>query len=253
VNGRHRPSAARAVGWGRSSVVALLAPALLGPTGDPFGDVGPCSGRPAAQVHGSAPDLVSAAAEIVELDTSVRFTLRFAQPLVVPDAVGKPFRIEVVLFDPDVPAVNARIYRGVNRILRYDAVRDPVTTTLLLPEGGQSRFIPPAIDGETFVLQVPGRTLVADEDETGTAPKLGTLRWSVVVRDQGACDLLGSGRPTERLTGAMSPQPSSPAPPAPADGGSEGASDPVTWLVAGGAAIVAASAYLVRRRSRKAR
>jgi hypothetical protein len=249
VSRRRRPSAARGARRSPSSLIVLVAPLLLAAADDPARDVDPCPGRSVSPLHGSAPDLVSAAGEIVELGTSVRFTLTFADALVVPDAVGKPFRIEVVLFDPDVPAVDAGIYRGVNRILRYDAVNEPVTTTLLLPEGGQSRFIPPTIDGNTLVLQVPGRTLVADEDETGTAPKLRPLRWSVVVRDEDACDLLGSGRPTQRLVERASPAPSPAAQLASAEDGSGS----IIWPVAGGAALAAAIAYLVRLRARKAR
>lgn len=186
----------------RLALVAMLAPLLLA-AADPSGDVAPCPSVPggsATDVGGEAPDLVGARGEIVELGTSVLFTLKFAEPPVVPDREGRPFRVEVVLFDPEVPAVNAGIYRGVNRILRYDAVRDPVTTTLLLPEGGQSRFIPPNVEGDTIVLQVPGRTLVADEDETGTSPGLDQLRWSVIVRDEASCDLLGDGRPRRHLS-----------------------------------------------------
>ena len=179
-------------------LVVLMAPLLLSAT-DPSGDVGRCARVPGTSIERQAPDLVAATGEIVELGTSIRFTLRFAAPLVVPDRDGRPFRVDVVLLDPDVPAVDAGLYRGLNRILRYDAVPEPVTTTLLLPEAGQSRFLPPTIDGDMFVLQVPGRTVVADEDETGTSPGLGQLRWGVVVRDEGACDLLGDGRPTERL------------------------------------------------------
>ena len=181
----------------RLTLIVLLAPLVLA-AGDPSGDVASCpsvAGRPGSD----APDLVEATGEIIELGTSVRFTLRFAEPLQVPDGEGKPFRVDIVVFDPDVPAVDAGLYRHVNRILRYDAVRDPVTTTLLLPEAGQSRFIPPAIDGDTLMIQVPGRTLTADEDETGTSPGLDRLRWGVVVRDEGVCDLLGGGRPTERM------------------------------------------------------
>lgn len=178
--------------------VLLVAPLLLA-AADPPGDVGPCPGVPTPDDATAAPDLVQARGEIVELGTSIRFTLRFAEPLVVPDQVGRPFRVDVVLLDPDVPAVDAGLYRNLNRILRYDAVPDGVTTTLLVPEAGLSRFLPPTIDGDTFVLQVPGRTVVADEDETGTSPGLGQVRWGVVVRDDGSCDLLGNGRPTERL------------------------------------------------------
>ncbi len=158
------------------------------------------------------PDLVAATGEIVELGTSARWTLRFSEPLSVPDEVGKPFRVDIVIVDPGVPRVDAGLYRGINRLLRYDAVIDPVTTILLLPEAGQSRFIAPVVDGETLVMQVPGRTLTDDEDETGTSPGLERLRWGVIVRDEGACDLLGDGRATERLVAQADDPGSSPAP-----------------------------------------
>lgn len=191
------------------AVVALLAPLLLA-AADPVGDVRPCPGEATGGDVGGAgsPDLVEATGATAEFDTSVVFTLRFAEPLAVPDREGRPFRVDVVLVDPEVPSVDAGLYRGVNRILRYDAVRDPVITTLLLPEGGQSRFIPPTIEGQVMVVQVPGRTLVADEDETGTSPGLDQLRWSVIVRDEGSCDLLGNGRPSFRLVGSDVPPPS---------------------------------------------
>ena len=191
----------------RVAIVVFLAPWLVAAT-DRAGDIERCPGLAGGAIIGTAtadgmaaetPDLVSAFGEIVELGTSVRFTLRFAEPLVVPDDEGRPLRVDIVLRDPDVPVVDAGLYRGVNRLLRYDAVADPVTTILLLPEAGQSRFLPPAIDGDTLTLQVPGRTVSADEDETGTSPGLGRLRWGVIVRDERACDLLGNGRATERL------------------------------------------------------
>jgi hypothetical protein len=228
--------------------VVVLAPLVLA-AADPAGDTVPCPAVPggSATLGGSrVPDLVHAEGRIVELGTSIRFTLRFAQPLVVPDARGHPFRVDIVLFDPDVPAVDAGLYRDVNRILRYDAVNEPVTTTLLLPEAGQSRFLPPTIEGDTMVLQVPGRTVVADEDETGTSPGLDQLRWGVIVRDEGACDLLGDGRPREVLVRGRNPEPTlaAEAPSAPS-----GSATP--WVpIAAGAVIVSALAlgYLVLRR-----
>ena len=189
---------------GLAALVVLLAPLVLAAS-DPAGDISPCPG--VAGSGGDAPDLVEATGEITELGTSVRFTLRFTEPLVAPDRDGKPFRIDIVLLDPAVPRVDAGLYRGVNRLLRYDAVTDAVTTILLLPEGGQSRFIAPMIEGDTLVLQVPGRTLTADEDETGTAPGLERLRWGAIVRDEAACDLLGTGRASERLVADVSPSP----------------------------------------------
>jgi hypothetical protein len=228
---------------GFAALVVLLAPLVLAAS-DPVGDVSPCPG--VAGTGGDAPDLVEAAGEITELGTSVRFTLRFAEPLVVPDGEGKPFRVDIVLEDPDVPPVDAGLYRGVNRLLRYDAVADPITTILLLPEGGQSRFIAPTIEGDTLVLQVPGRTLTADEDETGTSPGLERLRWGVIVRDEGVCDRLGTGRATERLVADVSPSPVSGAPDTKGSGGGGG----VALIAAALAVLGVAGVYVWYRRAR---
>jgi len=232
---------------GLAALIVLLAPLLLAAS-DPVGDVSPCPG--VAGSGGDAPDLVEAAGEITELGTSVRFSLRFAEPLVVPDRDGKPFRVDIVLVDPDVPRVDAGLYRGVNRLLRYDAVADPVTTILLLPEGGQSRFIAPTIEGDTLVLQVPGRTLTADEDETGTSPGLERLRWGVIVRDEAACDLLGTGRATARLVAEASPAPSPPQSTDPARGG--GVATAIA-VAAGLGVLGLVVASVVRRRARTSR
>jgi MYXO-CTERM domain-containing protein len=226
---------------GLAALVVLLAPLLLAAS-DPVGDVSPCPG--VAGTGGGAPDLAGAVGEITELGTSVRFTLRFAEPLVVPDRAGKPFRVDIVLEDPDVPRVDAGLYRGVNRLLRYDAVADPITTILLLPEGGQSRFIAPTIEGDTFVLQVPGRTLTADEDETGTSPGLERLRWGVIVRDEAACDLLGTGRATERLVA------DDPVSVAPTDGDADGSDGGGVMVTAAGLAVLGLiGVFLWRRRA----
>jgi hypothetical protein len=228
---------------GLAALVVLLAPLLLAAS-DPVGDVSPCPG--VRGTGGDAPDLVGAVGEITELGTSVRFTLRFAEPLVVPDGEGKPFRVDIVLEDPDVPPVDAGLYRGVNRLLRYDAVADPITTILLLPEGGQSRFIAPTIEGETLVVQVPGRTLTADEDETGTSPGLERLRWGVIVRDEGVCDLLGTGRATERLVADLSPSPASGV----ADTEESGGGRVVALSAAALGVLGVAGAYVRYRRAR---
>jgi len=230
-------------------LVVMLGPSLLG-AADPAGDSARCPSLPGGSTSAGAsvPDLVRADGEIVELGTSIRFTLRFAEPLAVPDGEGHPFRVDVVLFDPEVPPVDAGLYRDVNRILRYDAVRDPVTTTLLLPEAGQSRFLPPTIEGDTLILQVPGRTVVADEDETGTSPGLDQLRWGVIVRDEGACDLLGDGRPREVLVRAAEPDP---APVVEAASARSGPTPWAPWPAIGAAAAVASAlalGYLVLRR-----
>ena len=197
-----------------------------------------------------APDLLAARGEIVELGTSVRFTLRFAAPLVVPDDGGKPFRVDIVLFDPEVPPTDVGFYRGMNRLLRYDAVAEPITSIVLLPEAAESRFIAPTIEGGRFVMQVPGRTLVEDEDRSGTSPALERLRWGVVVRDERACDLLGDGRPVRRLVlGAEAPSP----PPA-SSSGDEGIdrSAGAIGLMAGVGLVLGIGGFLLRRSSRRA-
>ncbi len=235
---------------GRAALLVLVTPLLMGAI-DPSGDVGRCPGVPGI-AGDTGPDLIEATGEIVELGTSARFTVRFAEPLVVPDDEGTPLRVEIVLLDPAVPPVDAGLYRGINRVLRYDAVADPITMILLLPEAGQSRFIAPSTDGDKLVLQVPGRTLSADEDETGTSPGLERLRWSVIVRDESACDLLGVGRPIHRLRELDGPG---------ARGSVEQDVQVVAgwhpWLpaafAAGGLAAIATGVCVLRRRARSIR
>ncbi len=128
-------------------VLAVVAvPGVAGALPDPAGDVTTCPGMNGA-TRGEAPDLIAAAGEVVELGTSIRWTLRFARPLTVPDDEGKPFRVDVLVYDATVPKVSLGYYHGLNRLLRYDAVADPVMHTLLLPELGESRFLPPLVDG----------------------------------------------------------------------------------------------------------
>jgi hypothetical protein len=182
-----RPGAA---GWALVALVPLLVAAA-----DPEGDVAGCRGGAGS----GAPDLVEARGEIVEGGTSARWSLTFAEPLAVPDPDGRPVRVDVAIRDPDVPAVSFAYYRDVNRLVRVDATVDHPTQILLLPEGGANVFNPPLVDGRTMTIQVPGRILSDDEDLTGTSPGLEALRWTVIVRDGGACDALGDGRPTERL------------------------------------------------------
>jgi hypothetical protein len=184
---------------GVAALILLISPFMLA-AADPAGDPGPCPGVGAgAGTSADAPDLISARAEIVELDTSALWTFEFDRPLVVPDDRGAPFRVDVVLRDPDAPTLTFGPYRGINRLIRYDAVAEPGLTILLLPEAAENTFIPPRIEGSTMELQVPGRILSADEDETGTSPGLEDLGWNVIVRDEGTCDTLGNGRPDRRF------------------------------------------------------
>jgi hypothetical protein len=196
---------------GRWAALLAVTPLLTAAT-DPAGDVAGCRGGTAA----GAPDLVEATGEILEEGTSARWTLTFDAPLSVPDRDGGPFRVDVAIRDPEVPAVSFAYYRDVNRLVRVDATAEnPPTQILLLPEGGANVFNPPVVEGRTMTIQVPGRILSADEDLTGTSPGLDALGWTVVVRDDRACDLLGDGRPTERLTSESAPTSTAdPTPPA---------------------------------------
>lgn len=176
--------------WALLAIVPLLIAAA-----DPEGDVAGCTGGAAS----GAPDLVEARGEIVELGTSARWELTFAEQLTVPDPVEHPFRVDIAIRDPDAPALSFAYYRNVNRLVRVDATVAHQTEIYLLPEHATNVFNPPTVAGRTMVIQVPGRTLTADEEQTGTSPGLESLRWTVIVRDGRACDFLGNGRPKERL------------------------------------------------------
>lgn len=221
----------------RAAVMAIVP--LLVAASDPTGDVAGCGDAPSA---GTAPDLVDARGEIVELGTSARWTLTFAEPLTVPDAVGRPFRVDIAIRDPDVPPLSFAYYTDVNRLVRVDATVVHETEIYLLPERGASVFNPPIIEGATMTIQIPGRTLSADEDLTGTSPGLEALRWTVIVRDGRACDVLGDGSTTQRFgVGIDSVGEDEPA----ADARS-GLS--MWWLVAGAAvATLGLGGYVVRR------
>jgi hypothetical protein len=225
----------RCAGPARRAALLVIVPLLVAAS-DPSGDVTGCRGGPGS----GAPDLVEARGEIRELGTSARWTLTFAEPLVVPDSVGHPFRVDIAIRDPDVPTDSFAYYRNVNRLVRVDATVGHLTEIYLLPERGTNVFNRPFIEGDTMTIQVPGRTISADEDLTGTSPGLEALRWTVIVRDGHACDFLGDGRPTERLV--VRPEPN--VPPAP---GSAGLSP--WWVVAGAAVAVAfgAGVYVLRR------
>jgi hypothetical protein len=216
--------------WALLAIVPLLVAAS-----DPEGDVAGCLGGTGS----GAPDLVGVRGEIVELGTSARWELTFAETLTVPDPVRRPFRVDIAIRDPEVPGVSFGYYRNVNRLVRVDATVDHRTEIYLLPERGTNEFNAPAITGRVMTIQVPGRTLSDDEDLTGTSPGLESLRWTVIVRDGRACDFLGNGRPIERFvippSGAPEPEPDQ-------DG------LPLWWVAAGAAvAVLAIAGYVVRR------
>jgi hypothetical protein len=236
------------------AALLLLAPLLIA-AGDPSGDVRACPGASADGGPDRAPDLVSASGTIVELGTSALWTLRFADDLQVPDEQGKPFRVDIVIRDPSVPATSFAYYRGLNRLVRYDAVADPELTILLLPERGQNVFLPAKVQGETMTIQVPGRILSADEDETGTSPGLQRLRWGVIVRDGATCDLLGRSIPTERFEVGSEPSPAattgSPDRQTSGDGG--GGDFPAISAVAAAAVVVGGVLWYRRIARRRVR
>lgn len=196
------------------AALAYLLPLVLA-AADPPGDVEAC-GRAAGQssvVGDERVDIVAARARTTESGTAIRFSVTFARPLVVPDEEGTPFRVDVVLRDPDAPVLSFRYYRGVNRIIRYDAVPDALVQILLLPERGANVFAGATVTGTTLTLEVPGRLVRRDRDLEGLG--LPRLRWSVISRDESDCDMLGDGSPTERVDRGL--EPSATLPPDPAD------------------------------------
>jgi hypothetical protein len=217
--------------------LAALAPVLIA-AADPSGDVAGCDGGPGS----GAPDLVRAEGRIVEEGTSAVWELTFAAPLRVPDPEGHPFRVDVAIFDPTAPPESFAFYHRINRIVRVDATVAHTTEIYLLPERATNEFNPPIVRGRSMVIQVPGRILTADRDLTGTSPGLGELRWTVIVRDGRSCDVLGDGRPVERLRSAQ---------PVVHEDGTAAASRSAAWLVVLiGVAIGSMAVGYVARRGR---
>lgn len=196
---------------------------------------------------GNPPDLVAAVGRASEEGSSATWRLTFAHPLHVPDPTDPPFRVDVVIRDPKVPAVSFGDYRDFNRIIRFDATGGNARLELLfIAEGGHTLFDPPVIEGDTMTIRMPGRLLLG-ADEFGRAA-MQRLRWTVVVRDGGRCDLLGDGSTTHRLVGAP---PSSTATPAqaPAEAGPPGSAFATIAIAVVVVATAAFAAFaLVRRR-----
>ena len=183
--------------------LAVLSPLLLAAR-DPVGDVAPCP--PGRDGTGDPRiDIVEARGEMIERGTALRFTIGFADAFEAPDDEGRPLRVDVVLHDPDVPTVSFRYYRGLNRIVRFDAVPDPALQIVLLPEEGANVSLGAVALGDTVTMTLPGRLVTRDADLQGLG--LERMRWGVIARDEGDCDALGDGRPTERLAAEASPAP----------------------------------------------
>jgi hypothetical protein len=237
----------------RAALAVLVTAPLLLAAADPRGDTGPCGGG-AGQADERI-DLVHADGEIVEDGQAIRWTLRFERPLPVPDTQGRPLRVDVVLRDPTVPVVSFpppyTYYRDLNRIVRFDDVPQPLLQIVLLPEHGANVFEGATVSGDTLTMEVPGRIIVRDQDLMGLG--LRRLRWSVIARDEKSCDVLGDGRPTERLR-LVPPEPApsfSQSPAAPDAGFSDGLR---AALIAGAVIVfgIAIGTFVALRRSRGA-
>jgi hypothetical protein len=179
----------------RAAIAFCLFLPLTLAAADPPGDTVACRG---AHGGGQPPDLIEAAGWLGEEGSTAVWRLSFSAPLRVPDPRDPPFRVDIVVRDPRVPSVSVGSYRRFNRLVRWDASAVSAGVELLfVPEGGHTLFDPPAIEGDTMTVQMPGRLLLGT-DLFGRVD-LRRLRWSVVVRDGGRCDLLGDGSPSLRL------------------------------------------------------
>jgi len=231
--------------------IAALALILLLPLtlafADPRGDAVRCKG---VSGPGHPPDLVRALGWLGEEGSSAVWQLSFDRPLVVPDPDEPAFRIDVLVRDPRIPTMSLGDYRRVNRIVRFDATaRNARLTLLFLPEGGSAFFNPPILEGRSITIEVPGRLLLG-EDQFGKVD-LTRLRWSVVVRDGGRCDLLGNGIPSHRMATVPPPTSSPTASAVPSTMPAPSASSaPVVGVVAIAVAGLAILSFLALRRRR---
>jgi hypothetical protein len=201
-------------------------------------------------------DIVAARAVTTESGTALRFSVTFARRLDVPDEEGTPFRVDVVLRDPDVPVVSFRYYRDLNRIIRYDAVPDALVQILLLPERGANVFAGAEVTGPTLTIEVPGRLVRRDRDLEGLG--LRRLRWSVISRDESDCDVLGDGSPADRIHPGPEPSASSTSDPsttAPSPSAGAEAPGSTRWVLVAVllVAVFVVALGIVRRRRGRAR
>jgi hypothetical protein len=223
----------------------VLLPLTLAAT-DPRGDAVRCKG---VRGPGHPPDLVRALGWLGEEGSSAVWRLSFARPLVVPDPHEPAFRVDILVRDPTIPALSFDDYRQVNRIVRFDATSKNASIWILfLPEGGSAPFNPAIVKGRTLTIQVPGRLLLG-EDQFGDVD-LMRLRWSVVVRDGGRCDLLGNGIPSLRMATVAPPTSSPTASAVPSTTPAQSASSTPALGVAGiaVAALAVLTVFVLRRR-----
>jgi len=174
-----RPTAALAL-------VAVL-PLLLAAR-DPVGDVVRCGTGTA--VADPMADVIAVDGQGAELGTAAVWRITFAHPIAVPDPDGAPLRIDVLVRDPLIASVTRGDEHGMNRIVRWDDTgADATERVMWVYERSSTSFNPPAIEGRTVTLTVPGRILLG-EAQNGTE-SVERARWSVLVRDGDACDRVG--------------------------------------------------------------
>jgi hypothetical protein len=239
-----------------AAAIVLLSPLLLA-AADPPGDTGACRGHGTAP--GTVPDLVSAEGWIGEEGTSAVWRLRFDAPLQVPDPQMPAFRIDILVRDPTIPSVSFAYrglhYRDLNRIIRFDATSEEQPLELLfIPEGGAAPFDPPAIDGDTLTLQVPGRLLLGEVGDDLGKVDLTEMRWTVVVRDMDACDFLAGddGRPSRPLEATPPAEVAGLSPANPIVATTDAAGSSTIWIVVGvTVALLAVGAGLVGAAKRR--
>lgn len=185
-----------------TALLLVLAVPLLLAAKDPRGDVTAC----ATGARASGPDLVAARGVATELGTVGVWVLTFDRPVEVPSDL----RIDVLVRDPRLPPESIGAVRGMNRIVRWEAISaDRPIEILWLPHEGRTSFNPPTIEGRTVELVAPGRLLLG-ERPNGTE-SVERARWSVVVTADDTCDGLGNGVPSQRLPVSAGPPPT-PAP-----------------------------------------
>jgi hypothetical protein len=215
----------------RAAALALAAAVpLLMAARDPTGDVVTCGGG--TPVADPAADVVAVDGQAAELGTAAVWRITFARPLPVPDHQGAPLRVDVLVRDPLIAPVTRGDERGMNRIVRWtDTGTTALEDVLWVYERNATTFNPPAIDGRTVTITVPGRILLG-EAENGTE-FVGRARWSVLVRDGNACDRVGDVPrfALEQVVASPSPTashliPSRSPSPAPGNGRS-----PTGWLL----------------------
>ena len=209
---------------------------------DRSGDFFNCGGGETVQPQNI--DIASATGLLTEDGTALSFTVTLRPTPTVPDDIGHPFRVDVLMRDPRLPDYSVGPYRDVNRILRFEATDPPSATLLLLPERGN---VTPSTFGYrdgTVSFTLAGRLL---GEEQGTRPfDPSPIHWSVIGRDEDRCDRLGGPTPDLRLLRVTeAPRPGTPSAPSDHGGGIP------LWAVAvvgAGAALLGVGVISVWRR-----